>query len=89
MPTTQSNCGNKQEIQCFIRKQILTNAQSFQFIMKSTILIFFVSFVMSFTPDAFSSALDGPWNEWKRSIVSGMRITDDEAPDIQVSLLCK
>ena len=44
---------------------------------------------MSFTPDVFSNALAGPWNEWKRNIVSGLRIADDEAPDMQVSLLCK
>ena len=57
--------------------------------MKSPILLFFVGLVMSFTPDAFSSALAGPWNEWKRNIFSDIGMADGQASDTQVSLLCK
>ena len=57
--------------------------------MKSPTLLFFVGLVMSFTPDAFSSSLAGPWNEWKRNFFSNIGMADGQASDLQVSLFCK
>ena len=87
------NSGNKPDISFYIRVQILTRessqTKSSRLIMKSLTSLFFVGLVMTFTPDAFSSALAGPWNDWKRNIFSDIGMADGQASDIQVSLLCK